>query len=206
MDCSLWTGSLFGEGVKKRDFFTLSPNGQPVHRLMDLNPLTEMPTSGDLKSGDSLFFTTPPPPPDKLTNNNNNNNNLHLYSANLYMNIIGCTSQYCYIKFMLKVTKAWENGKPPMGMTFDIIWSLTWRHTIKIRYHRFDARNNLSVTKYQQTFPRNRTMNNKNSSFQLKREKGREKLKRWFYPGGMVTHIGERVPLPDNQGELACMH
>ena len=39
-------------------------------------------------------------------NNNNNNNNLHLYSANLYMNIFGCALQYCYIKFMLKVTKA----------------------------------------------------------------------------------------------------
>ena len=25
-------------------------------------PFTEMPTSGDLKSGDSLFFTTPTPP------------------------------------------------------------------------------------------------------------------------------------------------
>ena len=37
---------------------------------------------------------------------NNNNNNLHLYSANLYMNIFGCALQYCYIKFMLKVTKA----------------------------------------------------------------------------------------------------
>ena len=36
----------------------------------------------------------------------NNNNNLHLYSANLYMNIFGCALQYCYIKFILKVTKA----------------------------------------------------------------------------------------------------
>ena len=35
-----------------------------------------------------------------------NNNNLHLYSANLYMNIFGCALQYCYIKVMLKVTKA----------------------------------------------------------------------------------------------------
>ena len=33
--------------------------------------------------------------------------------------------------------------QPPMGMTLDIIWSLTWIHTIKIRNHRFDARNNL---------------------------------------------------------------
>ena len=41
-----------------------------------------------------------------FNNNNNNNNNLHLYSANLYMNIFGCALQYCYIKFMLKVTKA----------------------------------------------------------------------------------------------------
>ena len=37
---------------------------------------------------------------------NNNNNNLHLYSANLYMNIFGCALQYCYIKVMLKVTNA----------------------------------------------------------------------------------------------------
>ena len=35
-----------------------------------------------------------------------NNNNLHLYSANLYMNIFGCALHYCYIKVMLKVTKA----------------------------------------------------------------------------------------------------
>ena len=27
------------------------------------------------------------------------------------MNIFGCTLQYCYIKFMLKVTKAWETIK-----------------------------------------------------------------------------------------------
>ena len=155
MDCSLWTGSLFGEGVKKRDFFTLSPNREPVHRLMDLNPLTEMPTSGDLKSGDSLFFTIPPPPPGISTNST------------------------------LPLEKLTQ---PPMGMTLDIIWSLTWGHNIKIRNHRFDARNNLSVTKYEQTCPRNCTMNKKNSSFELKREKGREKLKRWFYPGGMVTH------------------
>ena len=40
-----------------------------------------------------------------------NNNNLHLYSANLYMNIFGCALQYCYIKFMLKVTKAWATIK-----------------------------------------------------------------------------------------------
>ena len=39
------------------------------------------------------------------------NNNLHLYSANLYMNIFGCALQYCYIKFMLKVAKAWETIK-----------------------------------------------------------------------------------------------
>ena len=43
--------------------------------------------------------------------NNNNNDNLHLYSANLYMNVFGCALQYCYIKFMLKVTKAWETIK-----------------------------------------------------------------------------------------------
>ena len=39
-------------------------------------------------------------------NNNNNNNNLHFYRVNLYMNVFGCALQYCYIKFMLKVTKA----------------------------------------------------------------------------------------------------
>ena len=39
-----------------------------------------------------------------LSTYNGNNNNLHLYSANLYMNIFGCTLQYCYIKFLLKVT------------------------------------------------------------------------------------------------------
>ena len=39
------------------------------------------------------------------TTTNNNNNNLHLYSANLFMNVFGCALQYCYIKFMLKVTK-----------------------------------------------------------------------------------------------------
>ena len=36
---------------------------------------------------------------------NNDNSYLHLYSANLYLNIFGCALQYCYIKFMLKVTK-----------------------------------------------------------------------------------------------------
>ena len=33
----------------------------------------------------------------RVGNNNNNNNNLHLYSANLSMNIFGCTLQYYYI-------------------------------------------------------------------------------------------------------------
>ena len=40
------------------------------------------------------------------TTTTTNNNNSHLYSANLYMNIFGWALQYCYIKFMLKVTKA----------------------------------------------------------------------------------------------------
>ena len=31
-------------------------------RLSEFDPNTEMPTPGDLKSGDCLFFTTPPPP------------------------------------------------------------------------------------------------------------------------------------------------
>ena len=77
--------------------------------ILSLRSVAETPTSGDLKSGDSLFFTTPPPefqqtpsptPPDKLT-------------------------------------------QPPMRMTLDIAWSLTWIHTAKIRNHCFDARNNL---------------------------------------------------------------
>ena len=42
----------------------------------------------------------------RYNSNNNNHNNNNLYSANLYMNIFGCALQYCYIKFMLKVTKA----------------------------------------------------------------------------------------------------
>ena len=33
---------------------------------------------------------------------NNDNSYLHLYSANLCLNIFGCALQYCYIKFMLK--------------------------------------------------------------------------------------------------------
>ena len=37
--------------------------------------------------------------------NNKNNDNLHLCSANLYMDIFSCVSQYFYIKFILKVTK-----------------------------------------------------------------------------------------------------
>ena len=41
----------------------------------------------------------------RLTITTSNNNNLHLYSANLYLNIFGCTLQYCYIEFMSKVTK-----------------------------------------------------------------------------------------------------
>ena len=40
------------------------------------------------------------------TTTTTNSNNSHLYSANLYMNIFGCALQYCYINFMLKVTKA----------------------------------------------------------------------------------------------------
>ena len=43
--------------------------------------------------------------------NNNNNNNLHLYSANLYMNIFGCALQYCYIKFMIKTQTKPEEWK-----------------------------------------------------------------------------------------------
>ena len=40
---------------------------------------------------------------------------------------------------------------------------------------------------------------------------GTEKLKRWFYPGDMVTCTGERKigalsgTFPDNPAELACM-
>ena len=46
-----------------------------------------------------------------VTDITNNYNNLHLYGANLYMNIFGCALQYCYIEFILKVTKAWETIK-----------------------------------------------------------------------------------------------
>ena len=35
------------------------PNGMKASK--EMRELTEMPTSGDLKSGDYLFFTTPPP-------------------------------------------------------------------------------------------------------------------------------------------------
>ena len=41
-----------------------------------------------------------------VTDITNNYNNLHLYGANLYMNIFVCALQYCYIKFISKVTKA----------------------------------------------------------------------------------------------------
>ena len=87
-------GSLFGGGVKKKaDVFTLSPNVEPVHRLMDLNPLTDMPASGDLKSGDNLFFTTPPlefqrtspPPPPRQIDPAPNGNDFGHYMKS-YMN------------------------------------------------------------------------------------------------------------------------
>ena len=40
------------------------PNGMKASK--EMRELTEMPTSGDLKPGDYLFFTTPPPHKDKL--------------------------------------------------------------------------------------------------------------------------------------------
>ena len=66
-----------------------------------------------------LRVKPPPPPPlprrrnnnSNNNSNNNNNNDLHLYNANRYMNIFGCALQCCYIKFMLKVTKARETIK-----------------------------------------------------------------------------------------------
>ena len=61
--------------------------------------LSEMPTSGDLKLGDCLFFTTPPPP-----------------------------------KYW--PSPQWEWLRTLYGILHDL-------HTIKIRNHRFDARNNL---------------------------------------------------------------
>ena len=40
----------------------------------------------------------------------NNNNNLHLYSADLYMDIFSCALQYCQIKIiMLKASKNIRN-------------------------------------------------------------------------------------------------
>ena len=66
----------------------------------DVN-VTEMPTSGDLKSGDCLFFHYPPPPR-KIDPAPNGNDSLHYMTSFLH----------------------------------DV-------HTIKIRNHHFDARNNL---------------------------------------------------------------
>ena len=42
-----------------------SCSGLPSHHVKFYGLISEMPTSGDLKSGDCLFFTTPPP--EKLT-------------------------------------------------------------------------------------------------------------------------------------------
>ena len=56
------------------------------------------------------------------------NNNLHLYSANLHMNILCCALQFCYIKFMLKVTKAWETSKNYNKKYCKIIITYTVEH------------------------------------------------------------------------------
>ena len=99
-----------------------------------------------------------------------------------------------------------------MGMTKDIKWSLTW----SAYYHHFHARNNLCQwLNTCKNAPGNRTVNKKNSRFELKMglisNLGTEKLKRWFYPGDMVTRMGKREigavsgRLTDNPGELACI-
>ena len=56
--------------------------------------------------------------------------------------------------------------QPPMGMIYDILWSRTWITYYQICNHRFDARK--KVTKYVQKCPRNCTVNNRKSSFELK--------------------------------------
>ena len=59
--------------------------------------------------------------------------------------------------------------QPPMGMTYDIIWSLT-RTTYyqNLQSSFWCLKQSLSATKYVQKCPRNRTANKKNSSFELK--------------------------------------
>ena len=97
------------------DYFTWNKWQKNKHVLWVNNSYTEMPTSGDLKSGDCLFLL---PPPKILT-------------------------------------------QPPMEMTEDIIWCLTWR----TYYQNSNARNNLCQW---QKCPRNHTADKKNSSFELK--------------------------------------
>ena len=111
MDSSLWTGSVWGRGKKKKitGFFHPFPKRRACSQANGFKPINRDANLWRSKIGRLSFFHYPSPgismnstlpPPDKLT-------------------------------------------QPPMGMTLDIIWSLTWIHTIKIRNHRFDARNNL---------------------------------------------------------------
>ena len=89
-------------------------------------------------------------------------------------------------------------------------------HTIKIRDRRFDARNNLCqwlnrCKNAPETVLRTRDYEKEKFTFWAKSglnlKQGTEKLKRWFYPGDMVTRTGDReigvvsVRLPDNPGD-----
>ena len=141
--------------------------------------MLEMPTSGDLKSGDSLFFTIPiprvstePPSPEKIA---------------LAPNGIGLGHMKSYMKYILS--------------KFTLIVLMPTE--------------SLSATKYVQKCVRNRPTNKKNSHFEGKMgyisNYSTEKIKRWFYPGDLVTRTGEREicvvsgRLPDNPEELACI-
>ena len=47
---------------------------------------------------------------------NNNNNNLHLYSANLYMNIFGCALQGGHLGFIAtECVGGFRHGSPQVG-------------------------------------------------------------------------------------------
>ena len=69
-----------------------------VHASYSL-PKSEMPTSGDLKSGDCLFFTTLPPPPQKKKLNPAGNGLGH-YMTSYMMYIL---SKFKIIVLMLEI-------------------------------------------------------------------------------------------------------
>ena len=66
--------------------------------------LSEMPTSGDLKLGDCLFFTTPPefqqPPPPRNIDPASNGNDLEHYMASYMIYIL---SKFEIIVLMLEI-------------------------------------------------------------------------------------------------------